>query len=149
MSFPFERQADAMDCGPTCLQMVARFYGKKFSLPDLRGKSYITREGVSFLGISEAAESIGFRTIGVRIPFTKLAEETPLPCIVHWRQKHFVVVHKIKKDSVHVADPARGLVKYSREEFEKNWAMTTIDEEKVGLVLILQPTPEFYEQEEA
>jgi len=148
MSFPFERQADAMDCGPTCLQMVARFYGKKFSLPDLRGKSYITREGVSFLGISEAAESIGFRTIGVRIPFTKLAEETPLPCIVHWRQKHFVVVHKIKKDSVHVADPARGLVKYSREEFEKNWAMTTIDEEKVGLVLILQPTPEFYEQEE-
>ncbi len=149
MSFPFERQADAMDCGPTCLQMVARFYGKKFSLPDLRGKSYITREGVSFLGISEAAESVGFRTIGVRIPFAKLAEETPLPCIVHWRQKHFVVVHKIKKDSVHVADPARGLVKYSREEFEKNWAMTTIDEEKVGLVLILQPTPEFYEQEEA
>jgi len=138
-----------MDCGPTCLQMVARFYGKKFSLPDLRGKSYITREGVSFLGISEAAESVGFRTIGVRIPFAKLAEETPLPCIVHWRQKHFVVVHKIKKDSVHVADPARGLVKYSREEFEKNWAMTTIDEEKVGLVLILQPTPEFYEQEEA
>ena len=138
-----------MDCGPTCLQMVARFYGKKISLPDLRSKSYITREGVSFLGISEAAESIGFRTIGVRIPFTKLAEETPLPCIVHWRQKHFVVVHKIKKDSVHIADPARGLVKYSREEFEKNWAMTTIDEEKVGLVLILQPTPEFYEQEEA
>ena len=149
MSFPFERQVDAMDCGPACLKMVAQFYGKKFSLPDLRERSYITREGVSFLGISEAAESIGFRTVGVRIPFTKLAGETPLPCIVHWRQKHFIVVYKIKKGTVYVADPARGLLRYSREEFEKNWAMTTIDEEKMGLVLILQPTPEFYEQEEA
>ncbi|HCC71632.1 MAG TPA: ABC transporter ATP-binding protein [Bacteroidales bacterium] len=148
MSFPFERQADAMDCGPACLQMVARFHGKKFSLSELRERSYITREGVSFLGISEAAESIGFRTIGVRIPFNKLAEDTPLPCIVHWRQKHFVVVYKVKKDHVYVADPGRGLVKYSREEFEKNWAMTRINDEKLGLVLILQPTPGFYEQEE-
>ncbi|MFO7853160.1 MAG: peptidase domain-containing ABC transporter [Bacteroidota bacterium] len=148
MSFPFERQADAMDCGPSCLQMVARFYGKKFSLTDLREKSYISREGVSFLGISEAAEAIGFRTIGVRIPFNKLVEETPLPCIVHWRQKHFVVVYKIKKNTVYVADPAKGLIKYSRDEFEKNWATTKIDEEKVGLVLILQPSPEFYDQEE-
>lgn len=137
-----------MDCGPACLQMIARFHGKKFSLPDLRERSYITREGVSFLGISEAAESIGLRTLGVRIPFSKLAEDTPLPCIVHWRQKHFVVVYKIKKGMVHVADPARGLVKYSREDFEKNWAMTIVDEEKVGLVMILQPTPSFYEQEE-
>ncbi|MBS0010881.1 MAG: peptidase domain-containing ABC transporter [Bacteroidales bacterium] len=149
MSFPFERQADAMDCGPSCLQMLARFHGKKFSLPELRERSYITREGVSFLGISEAAESIGFRTLGVRIPFKRLAEETPLPCIVHWRQKHFVVVYKIRKDTVYLADPAQGLMKYSREEFEKNWASTTIDDEKVGLVLILQPTPEFYDQEDA
>jgi ATP-binding cassette subfamily B protein len=148
MSFPFERQADAMDCGPACLQMIARFYGKKFSLPDLRERCYITREGVSFLGISEAAESLGLRTLGVRIPFSKLTEDTPLPCIVHWRQKHFVVVYKIRKGIVYVADPARGLVKYSREEFEKNWAMTVVDDEKVGLVMILQPTPSFYEQEE-
>ncbi len=96
MSFPFERQADAMDCGPTCLKMVARFHGKEFSLPELRESSYITREGVSFLGVSEAAESIGLRTLGVRIPFEKLAGETPLPCIVHWRQNHFVVVYRIK-----------------------------------------------------
>jgi len=148
MSFPFERQADAMDCGPACLQMVARFHGIKFSLAELRERSFITREGVSFLGISEAAESIGFRTLGVRIPFEKLAEETPLPCIVHWRQKHFVVVYKIRKDSVYIADPARGLLKLSREEFEKNWAMTRVDDQEVGLVLILQPGPEFYEQEE-
>lgn len=137
-----------MDCGPACLQMIARFHGKKFSLPDLRERCYITREGVSFLGISEAAESIGLRTLGVRIPFSKLAEDTPLPCIVHWRQKHFVVVYKIKKGMVYVADPARGLVKYSREDFEKNWAMTLVDGEKVGLVMILHPTPSFYEQEE-
>jgi len=137
-----------MDCGPACIHMVANFHGKKFSLPDLRERSYITREGVSFLGMSEAAESIGLRTLGVRIPFSKLAEDTPLPCIVHWRQNHFVVVYKIRRGLVYVADPARGLLKYSREEFEKNWAMTLLDEEKVGLVMILQPTPSFYEQEE-
>ncbi len=148
MSFPFQRQADAMDCGPACLQMVASFHGKKFSLPDLRERSYITREGVSFLGISEAAESIGLRTLGVRIPFSKLADDTPLPCIVHWRQKHFVVVYKIKRGIVYVADPARGLVKYTRDEFEKDWSMTLLNEEKVGLVMILKPTPSFYDQEE-
>jgi len=137
-----------MDCGPACLKMLARFHGRNFTLSELRERSYITREGVSFLGVSEAAGSIGFRTIGVRIPFSKLAEETPMPCIVHWRQNHFVVVYRIKKDTVYVADPARGLLKYSRKEFEKNWAVTRRDDEKVGLVMILQPTPEFYEQEE-
>ncbi|MDT8401579.1 MAG: peptidase domain-containing ABC transporter [Bacteroidales bacterium] len=148
MSFPFERQTDAMDCGPACLQMLARFHGKKFSLSELRERSYITREGVSFLGISEAAESIGLRTLGVRIPFSRLAGETPLPCIVHWRQKHFVVVYKIKRGVVYVADPARGLVKYPVEDFEKNWAMTVMDDQKVGLAMILQPTPAFYDREE-
>ncbi len=148
MSFPFERQADAMDCGPTCIQMVARFHGKKFSLPLLRERCYITREGVSFLGISEAAESIGFRTLGVRIPFQKLAEDTPMPCIVHWKQNHFIVVYKISKGTVYVADPAKGLIKYPKKEFEDSWAMTKHEDKKLGLVLILQPTPEFYEQEE-
>ncbi|MCF8221930.1 MAG: peptidase domain-containing ABC transporter [Bacteroidales bacterium] len=149
MSFPFERQADAMDCGPACLCMVARFHGRRFSLSDLRERSYITREGVSFLGISEAAESLGFRTLGVRIPANKLFEETPLPCIVHWEQKHFVVVYKVKKDTVYVADPAKGKVTYTRREFENKWAMSEANGEKVGLVLILQPNPEFYEQEDA
>ena len=149
MSFPFERQADAMDCGPACLSMVARYYGRRFSLTDLRERSYITREGVSFLGISEAAESVGFRTLGVRIPADKLFKETPMPCIVHWEQKHFIVVYKVKKDRVLVADPAKGKVTYSRREFENKWAMSEVNGEKVGLVLILQPKPEFYEQEDA
>ncbi len=106
MPFPFFRQPDAMDCGPSCLKMIARHYGKSINIESLRRGCYITREGVSFLGLSEAAESIGFRTIGVRIPFEKLAKDVPLPAIVHWKQNHFVVVHKIKGNTVSVADPA-------------------------------------------
>lgn len=145
MSFPFVQQADAMDCGPSCLKMVSAYYGRSISLDKLREYSYITREGVSFLGLSEAAEKIGFRTIGVRIPFEKLSKESPLPCIVHWRQKHFIVVYKIKSDKVFVADPALGKITLSRQEFEKEWAGTSLDGEKQGLVLILQPTPEFFD----
>lgn len=145
MSFPFERQPDAMDCGPVCLKMVARHHGRRLSLQLLREKSYITREGVSFLGLSEAAEAVGLRTIGVRIPFSKLKEDVPLPAIVHWRQRHFVVVYRIKGERIYVADPAIGKIVYSREEFEKTWAATEIDGEKHGLVMILQPTPEFFE----
>ncbi|MEZ5012643.1 MAG: cysteine peptidase family C39 domain-containing protein [Bacteroidales bacterium] len=103
----------------------------------------MTREGVSFLGLSEAAESIGMRTIGVRIPFSKLKEDVPLPCIAHWRQNHFVVVYRIKGDRVYLADPAIGKVVCSVEEFERNWAGTIVDDVKNGLVMILQPTPCF------
>ena len=94
-TFPYYHQIDAMDCGPTCLRMVAKHYGKHYSLETLRQKSFIGREGVSLLGISTAAESIGFRTIGVHISFEQLVE-APLPCIVHWKQNHFVVVYKIQ-----------------------------------------------------
>ena len=95
MKFPHYHQLDAMDCGPTCLRMVAKHYGKHYSLETLRQKSFIGREGVSMLGISTAAESIGFRSIGVHISFQQLAE-APMPCIVHWKQNHFVVVYDIK-----------------------------------------------------
>jgi ATP-binding cassette subfamily B protein len=149
MSFPFERQPDAMDCGPTCLRMVATHYGRKISLSNLRDKSYITRDGVSFLGLSEAAEAIGIRTIGVRISYEKLKTDVPLPAIVHWKQNHFVVVHKIKGDKVYIADPAIGKISYQKEEFERYWAGTIVDNVKNGLVMILQPTPEFYEIEDS
>ena len=148
MSFPFVKQPDAMDCGPACLKMVAGYYKKSFSLDTIRKKCYITREGVSFLGLSEAADSLGFRTIGVRIPFDMLESDVPLPCIVHWRQKHFIVVYKIKGNKVLVADPAVGLVKYSRDEFQKNWTSTVTDGKPSGLVLIVEPTPALSEQEE-
>ena len=95
MGFPRYKQLDAMDCGPSCLRMIAKFYGKSYSLEYLRSRAYITNRGVSLLGISDAAESIVFRTKGYRLTWEDLRDEVPLPCIVHWKQKHFVVVHKI------------------------------------------------------
>ncbi|NLN30018.1 MAG: peptidase domain-containing ABC transporter [Bacteroidales bacterium] len=147
MSFPFVRQPDAMDCGPACLKMVASYYKKSFNLESIRRKCYITREGVSFLGLSEAAGSLGFRTIGVKVPFDMLADKVPLPCIVHWRQKHFVVVYRIRKKKILIADPAVGLISVDREEFIKKWASTLEDGKPAGLVLILEPTPELLEKE--
>jgi ATP-binding cassette subfamily B protein len=144
MAFPFVRQPDAMDCGPACLKMISTYYKVNHSLESLRKKCFITREGVSFLGLSEAADSIGFRTIGVRIPFEMLNENVPLPCIVHWKQKHFVVVYKIKGEKIWVADPGFGLITYSRKEFESNWLSTTRGGEPAGLVLILEPTPAIF-----
>ena len=165
-SFPFFKQLDQMDCGPACLQMIAKHYGRFYNLKDLRAKSYITREGVSLLGISEAAEAIGLRTVGVKVSFDKIQGDAPLPCIVHWYQRHFVVVHKIKKNKVYVADPAKGLISYSKGEFVKGWladVMTNLpmgsnvngmingfssnDEREVGIALLLEPTPEFYNHE--
>lgn len=147
MSFPFVKQPDAMDCGPACLKMVAAFYKKSFSLESIRKRCFITREGVSFLGLSEAADSLGFRTIGVKIPFEMLTGNVPLPCIVHWKQRHFIVVYKIKNDKIWAADPAVGPVKYDREEFTRNWASTMADGKPAGLVLIIEPTPAFFEKE--
>ena len=93
-----------MDCGPSCLRMIAAFYGKTYSLQKLRELAHISREGVSLLGLSDAAEAIGFRTIGARITFEQLIE-APKPCVVHWDQDHFVVVFKYQKGVIHVADP--------------------------------------------
>lgn len=145
MSFPFVKQPDAMDCGPACLKMVAAFYGKSISLEFLRRKCYITREGVSFLGLSEAAEAIGFRTIGVKVTFDMLTENVPLPCIIHWKQKHFIVIRKIKNDIVYVADPAIGEIKYGKDDFIKGWASSLVDGDPAGLVLITEPGPALYD----
>lgn len=135
-----------MDCGPTALAMIAKYYGKTWSQQTLRERCYITREGVSMLGTSDAAESIGMRTMGVRLSFDKLAEEVLLPCIAHWKQNHFIVVYKIKKGIVYVSDPAHGLVKYTRDEFVAQWASTKKDGEDQGLCLLLEPTPDFYKE---
>jgi ATP-binding cassette subfamily B protein len=128
--------------------MVARHHGKHYNLETLRERSFITREGVSMLGISRAAESIGFRTMGVKLTFEQLRDEAPLPAIVHWNQEHFVVVYKIKgkkgNETVHVADPAGGLLKFPREEFLRCWFSTIEEGEKRGIALLLEPTPDFY-----
>ncbi len=147
-TFPFNSQPDLMDCGPTCLQMIAKYHGRYYSLETIRRHSHITREGVSMLGISDAAEAIGFRTMGVKVDYNKLLEEQPVPFVAHWNQEHFVVVYKIEKDKVWVADPAHGKVTFSREEFIKSWASTVKDGERQGVCLLLEPTPEFYNREE-
>jgi len=147
-SFPFYKQLDAMDCGPTCLRMVARHYGKHFTLQTLRDKSFLSREGVSMLGIAKGAEAIGFQTMGVSLTWDRLNSEAPLPVIVHWKQNHFIVVYKIRRDRVYVADPGFGHTVYSKEEFLKGWISTRLDGEAKGSVLLLHPTPDFLNQEE-
>lgn len=136
-----------MDCGPTCLRMIAKYYGKSYPLHQLRRKAWLTREGVSILGISDAAESIGFRTIGVKFPFERLEQEAPLPCIVHWNQNHFVVVYAIWKGRVYVADPVGQKAAFSKDEFMKSWLSTKSNGQEQGTVLLLEPTPAFYSQE--
>ena len=144
-------QHDAMDCGPTCLRMVAAHYGRVFSLEGLREKSLITREGVSMLGISEAAEQMGFRSTGVKVNFQEL-KTAPLPCIVHWNQVHFVVVYDITekqgKEKIYLADPAAGKIVYTKEEFCRCWLSTKDEGSDVGVALLLEPSPDFYEQED-
>ncbi|MGV8096404.1 MAG: peptidase domain-containing ABC transporter [Mangrovibacterium sp.] len=150
--FPHYKQLDSMDCGPSCLRMIAKYYGKTYSLQYLRTRSYITRAGVSMLGISDAAGNIGFRTKGYPLTWEELRDEVLFPCIVHWKQRHFVVVYDIKKkrgkDIVYVADPAMSLLQYSKEEFLRYWLATTRENERIGHALLLEPTLEFYRLDE-
>ncbi len=176
MSFPHYTQLDAMDCGPTSLRIIAQYYGKHYSLQNLRERCHISREGVSLLGISDAAEAIGFRTTGVKLSWEQLRDEANLPCIVHWNQQHFVVVYKIEKQHgqwwVCVSDPASGLLKYSEAQFLKSWLQSrepldlsvltsgapkrkeeltellsdTNRSSGKGIALLLEPTPRFYQE---
>lgn len=145
--FPFFRQLDQMDCGPACLKMISKHYGKIFSLDFLRSRSNITKEGVSFGGIAEAAESIGFHSLAVCVNYETLEKEVQLPCIAHWRNRHFVVVYAVNNDTVSIADPAYGLVKYKKKEFISSWERDHSELESDGYLLILEPTPKFYETE--
>ncbi len=172
MSFPHYTQLDAMDCGPTSLRIVAGFYGKQYSLQTLRAKCHISREGVSLLGISDAAEQIGLRSTGVKLTWEQLRDEANLPCIVHWNQQHFVVVYKIARKHgrwwVWISDPASGLLKYSEAQFKNAWIQShelpdiaelstqACNDESLlsrftdtthsgkGIALLLEPTPAFY-----
>lgn len=145
--FPFFHQHDAMDCGPTCLKMIAQYHGSTFSLEKLRELCCISKEGVSMLGISMAAENIGFKTLGVHINFNQLKDEVPKPCIVHWKQNHFVVVYRIKRGKVYVADPAHGLIKYDIKEFLSCWISTKNDDKPEGIALLLEPHPDFFKSD--
>ncbi|WP_369618217.1 peptidase domain-containing ABC transporter [Flavobacterium sp. CFS9] len=145
-SFPFFRQLDNKDCGPTCLRMIAKYYGKNFSREFLRDKANITRIGVTMAGIAEAAEAIEMRTLGMRISFESLLNEAPPPFIVPWRQKHFVVVYKTSKTKIYIADPAQGILTYDHNDFKTAWTNTT---DETGFVLILEPNAKFQKQQQA
>ena len=144
-------QRDAMDCGPSCLAIIAKHYGQQADKEQLRKICSLGKEGVSLLGISKAAENLGFKTIGGRLSFEMLSQEVLLPCIVHWNQNHFVVVYKIKKHkkgkySIYVADPSKGLVNYTKEEFCEHWVSTKTEGEEKGIALLLEPMEQFYAQ---
>jgi ATP-binding cassette subfamily B protein len=145
--FPFLFQRNQMDCGPTCLYMVSQHYGRTFSIEKLRELTEIGKEGVNILGISDAAEKIGFRTLAVQPTLRELKEDVQLPCILHWRQNHFVILYKIKKGKYYVADPGRSLLKYNETEFEQQWLSHIEDNGKTGIALTLEPTPDFYNNE--
>ncbi|MGN7709451.1 peptidase domain-containing ABC transporter [Chryseobacterium sp. 22543] len=147
--FPFYKQPDTKDCGPTCLRIVSKYYGKSISLQQIRSLSETTREGSSLLGLSDAAENLGFRSMGVQIDFNTLTEEVSFPCIAHWNKNHFVVVYKIDKNNkVYISDPSYGLITYTREEFIKSWIGENANENtEEGIVLILETTPAFFQTE--
>lgn len=149
MKFPFYKQLDGMDCGPSCLRMIARYHGKKFSVQQLREQSFIQRTGVNMQGISEAATSIGMRATGIRTTIDKLKQQSRLPCILHWNQIHFVVLYNIVqkkgKTYFYIADPAYGLLKYEEEELKKCWISTSQGGIEKGIAMLLEVTPQFYD----
>lgn len=137
-TFPHFKQLDEMDCGPTCLRIICQYYGLQYSADELRKLSYKTRIGSNLMGLSEAAEQIGFRTTGFKIDIGSLKEENPTPFIAHWQQRHFIVVYKIEKGKVYVSDPAYGKITFTETEFLKGWATSQYGE---GVILTLEPTP--------
>ena len=147
--FPHIRQKDAMDCGPSCLAMVSAHYGCPLDLAVLRERCFLAKDGVSLLGLSRAAEQIGFRTVGGRITFDVLANKAPLPCIAHWDQEHFVVVYDVQRSrrggyTVFVADPGKELLTYTADEFCQHWLSTRTGGEDKGVVLLLEPAQELH-----
>jgi len=148
--FPFYKQPDAKDCGPTCLRIISKYYGKNLALQHIRNISETTRLGSSLLSLSNAAGTLGFKTLGVQINFNELVKDVPLPCIVHWNKNHFVVIYKISikkgKHTIYISDPSYGLIKYSKDEFIKFWIGGNANNQtKEGITLILQTTPYFYQ----
>ena len=143
--FPFYKQHDSMQCGITCLQMICKYNGKEYSLESLSRYCFATTEGVSMLGISEAANKLGLHTICGRITMEQLPQ-APLPCILHWSQNHFVILYKIKnKKKFYIADPGKGLLTYAEKEFKDHWISTQSKGEEKGIAMFIQPPPAFYE----
>ncbi|MCF3110620.1 peptidase domain-containing ABC transporter [Niabella sp. CC-SYL272] len=147
MKVAFYKQLNAMDCGPTCLRIVAKFYGKHYNADTLRQMAGFSKAGVSLLGISDTAEKIGFRTRGAKLSLKQLTEAA-LPAILHWDQHHFVVLTEIRRKKVKIADPSKGLLSYTTTDFLNHWASSSDEQDNaIGIALLLEPTPAFYENE--
>ncbi len=138
--FPTEYQMDAKDCGPASLKMVAKYFGRYYSLQYLRDKCGITKEGVSLLGISAAAESIGLHTAAFKCTIDDVILKVPFPVIIYWNENHFVVVYHANKKYIWVSDPCKGHVKYTKREFMEGWYLKNEDK---GVLLALEPTADF------
>ena len=142
--FPIIYQHDSMQCGIACLQMVCKYFGREYSLDSLSKLCFATTEGVSLLGINEAANTLGLHTTCARAT-TMVLGKVPLPCILHWNQNHFVVLYKVKKGkNFYVADPGKGLVVYTLEEFKQHWISTSSNGEDKGIAMFLETTPAFF-----
>ncbi len=150
--FPVYLQHDSMQCGIACLQMICKYYGKEYTLAGLSELCFATNEGVSLLGISQAAEKLGLHTICGRATIEQLGR-AELPCIVHWNQNHFIVLYRVKKRRRErlycVADPGKGRVEYTEEEFKRGWLSTQSQGAEKGIAMFLNPTPAFESREEA
>ena len=143
------KQYDGNDCGPTCLRMIAKYYGKQVSLQILRESTRIGKDGVNMLGISEAAETLGFKTQAIKVTHKRLVGEALLPCILYWNRNHFVVLYKIGRRRYFIADPASGLMSYTSEEFIRHWVSDkNKNDEMEGIALLLEPSHLFYKDED-
>lgn len=152
IGFPHRQQLNVKDCGATCLQLIAEFYGKKYSLQTLREYSCISREGSSLMGLSDAAERIGFHTLGLCLGYDKLFKDVKLPCILFWNNNHYVICYKIKQrrngHEFYISDPASMKYICNESDFKKHWINTIRNNEERGIVLSLVPGATFYECED-
>ncbi|MEO1013021.1 MAG: peptidase domain-containing ABC transporter [Bacteroidota bacterium] len=149
MAFPNYRQLEEKDCGSACLKILAKYHGKNVSIQRVRELTETTRLGSSLQGVANAAEILGFRTLPAKISAQQLGE-VPLPCILYWDKKHFVVLYEVKRDLFSVSDPAFGLISYTKKEFLTHWiGQNATEESEEGIVLLLEPTPSFYNEDSA
>lgn len=146
-TFPHFSQHDSMDCGPTCLRIIAKYYGKDIAIGKIRDWANTSKLGASLVGLTKAAEKMNMRSMASLVSYEQLQEEVPLPCVAHWQGKHFVVVYKIKNGYVYVSDPAYNRIKYKQSEFLAGFSGMSSERNANGFVVMLDPTPNFYQTE--
>ncbi len=129
-----------MQCGAACICMVCNYFGMKSTLEWVESYCKPMKDGISMKGLTDSARNLGFDAVAARVPTERLGS-LPLPAVLHWNQNHFVVLYKVsrKGDRYHIADPAKGKIKYSREEFGRHWESTTVDEEPAGIAMFFDP----------